>query len=108
MAELLFYVSTRIISLSGNNKQHRCLVTTRKKQLTSREPVPHLQPVVLAVPVAARQGVVLQVKGEKGEGYVHAGGHDNDEGALQVVRVLVREARRLDETRGTRKVTGTV
>lgn len=79
-----------------------------KKQLTSREPVPHLQPVVLAVPVAARQGVVLQVKGEKGEGYVHAGGHDNDEGALQVVRVLVGEARGLDETRGTRKVTGTV
>lgn len=76
--------------------------------LTSWEAVPHLQPVVLAVAVAARQGVVLQVKGEEGDGHVHAGRHDDDEGALQVVRVFVREARRLDEARGTGEVPGAV
>lgn len=78
------------------------------KRLTSWEPVPHFQPVVLAVSVSTRQGVVLQVKGEEGEGDIHAGGHNNDEGALQVVGVLVGEARGLDETRGTGEVTGTV
>lgn len=76
--------------------------------LTSWEAVPHLQPVVLAVSVATRQGIVLQVKGEKGDRHVHAGRHDNDEGALQVVRVLVREARRLDEARGACEVAGAV
>lgn len=76
--------------------------------LTSREPVPHFQPVVLAVPLPARQGVVLQVKGEEGQGHVHAGGDDDDEGALQVVGVLVGEARGLDEAGGTGEVTGAV
>lgn len=76
--------------------------------LTSREPVPHFQPVVLAVPLSARQGVVLQVKGEEGEGDIHAGRDNDDEGALQVVGVFVGEARGLDETRGTGEVTGTV
>lgn len=78
------------------------------RRLTSREPVPHFQPVVLAVPLSAWQGVVLQVKGEEGEGHVHAGGDDDDEGALQVVGVFVGEARGLDETRGAGEVTGTV
>ena len=64
--------------------------------LTSRESVEHFQPVVLAVSLSARQGVVLQVKGEEGEGHVHAGGHDNDEGALQVVGVFIGEAWRLN------------
>lgn len=76
--------------------------------LTSRQPVPHLQPVVLAVPVSARQGVVLQVEGEEAEGHVHAGRDDDDEGALQVVWVLVGEARGLDDARRTGEVTGTV
>lgn len=75
---------------------------------TSWEPVPHLQPVVLAVPLSAWQGVVLQVKGEEGEGDIHAGGDNDDEGALQVVGVFVGEARRLNETRGTGEVAGTI
>lgn len=79
-----------------------------ENRLTSGKPVPHFQPVVLAVPLAARQGVVLQVKGEEGEGDVHAGGDDDDEGALQVVGVFVGETRGLDETYGTCEVAGTV
>lgn len=78
------------------------------ERLTSRESVPHLQPVVLAVTISARQGVVLQVEGEEGEGDIHAGGHDDDKGALQVVGVLVRKARGLDEARGAGEVPGTV
>lgn len=78
------------------------------QRLTSWEPVPHFQPVVLAVPLSAWQGVVLQVKGEEGEGDIHAGRDNDDEGALQIVGVFVREARGLDETRGTGEVTGTV
>lgn len=67
------------------------------ERLTSWESVPHLQPVVLAVAISTRQGIVLQVKGEEGEGDVHAGGYDDDKGALQVVGVLVRKTWRLDE-----------
>lgn len=77
------------------------------RHLTSWEPVPHFQPVVLAVPVSAGQGVVFQVEGEEAEGDIHAGGYNNDERALQVVRVLVGEARGLDEACGTGEVTGT-
>lgn len=90
------------------------MIITRQKQntsdqcLTSRQPVPHFEPVVLAVPLSAWQGVILQVKSEKGEGDIHAGGDDDNEGALQVVWVFVREARRLNETRGTGEVTGTI
>lgn len=76
--------------------------------LTSGEPVPNFEPVVLAVPLSAWQGVVLQVKGEEGEGDIHAGGDDDDEGALQVVGVFVGEPRRLNETRMTGEVTGTI
>lgn len=78
------------------------------QRLTSWEPVPHFQPVVLAVPLSTRQGVVLQVEGEEGEGDIHAGRDDDDEGALQIVGVFVGEARGLNEAHGTGEVTGTV
>lgn len=77
------------------------------RHLTSWESVPHFQPVVLAVPVSTGQGVVFQVKGEEGEGDIHAGGYNNDERALQVVRVLVGEAWGFNEACGTGEVTGT-
>lgn len=76
--------------------------------LTSWESVPNFQPVVLAVPFSTRQRVVLQVKGEEGEGDIHAGWNNDDEGTFQVVGVFVGEARGLNETRGTGEVTGTV
>lgn len=76
--------------------------------LTSRESVPHLQPVVLAVAISTWQGIVLQVKGEEGEGDIHAGGYDDNEGALQVVGILVRKTRGLDEARRAGEVPGTV
>ena len=102
MVEMLFNVHT----INTFIKVH--ITDTLDLRLTSREPVPDLQPVVFAVPLSAWQGVVLQVKGEEAEGDVHAGRDNNDEGALQVVRVFVGEARRLDETRGAGEVTGTV
>lgn len=71
---------------------------SKAEWLTSRESVPHLQPVVLAVSVSARQGIIFQVKGEEGEGDIHAGGYDDNKGAFQVVRVLIRKAWGLDET----------
>lgn len=108
MAELLFNISIGIAIMQMIIVIRKQKTHPSDRRLTSREPVPHFQPVVLAVPLSARQGVVLQVKGEEGDGDVHAGGYDDDEGALQVVGVFVGEARRLDETRGTGEVTGTV
>lgn len=81
---------------------------TSNQCLTSWKSVPHFKPVILAVPLSARQGVILQIKGEEGEGDIHAGGDDDNEGALQVVGVFVGETRRLNETRGTGEVTGTI
>lgn len=87
------------------NSQHTGAATER---LTSWESVPHLQPVVLAVAITTRQGIVLQVKDEEGEGDIHAGGYDDDKGALQVVGVLIRKTRGLNEARGAGEVPGTV
>lgn len=78
------------------------------KWFTSWESIPHFKPVILAVSISSRQGVILQVKGEEGQGDIHAGGYNDDERALKVVRVLVWEAWWLYETRGTGEVTGTV
>lgn len=80
----------------------------KHKCRTSREPVPNFQPVVLAVSISTWQGIVLQVKGEEGEGDIHSGRDNDDEGALEVVGVFVGKSRGLDEARGTGKVTGTV
>lgn len=77
-------------------------------RLTLWQAVPHLQPVILALALRALQRVVLQVEGQEGEGDNHVRRNDDDEGALQVVRVLVREARRLDHARQTGEVSRTV
>ena len=82
---------------------------TRKSQSpTSWKPVPHFQPIVFALPLSTGQGVILEVKGQEAEGDVHAGGHDDDEVALQVVGILVRKPWGLDEARGTGEVLGAV
>lgn len=65
-------------------------------RLTLRKAVPHLQPVVLAVALAHHEGIVLQVECEEGEGDVHVGRSHDHVGALQIVRVFVREAWGLD------------
>lgn len=80
----------------------------QSKGRTSWEAIPHLQPVIFAVSVSPWQRIVLQVKGEEGEGDIHAGRDDDNEGALQVVGVFVGKARRLDETWGTGEIAGTV
>lgn len=67
--------------------------------LTLRQAVPHVQPVVLAVALPYQQGVVLQVEGQKAQGDVCLGWGDDHVGALQIVGVFVREARRLDHSR---------
>lgn len=72
--------------------------------LTLRQPIPHVQPVVLAVALSHQQGVVLQVKGQEREGDVHAGRGDDHVGALQVVRVFIREPRGLDHARGAGEI----
>lgn len=60
---------------------------------TLRQAVPHVEPVILAVTLSHQQGVVLQVKGQERERDVHVRRGDDHIGALQVVRVFIREAR---------------
>lgn len=102
-AEKSFDISISIITAAVTITQR-----SKHKCRTSREPVPNFQPVVLAVSVSTWQGIVLQVKGEEGEGDIHSGRDNDDEGALEVVGVFVGKSRGLDEARGTGKVTGTV
>lgn len=77
-------------------------------RLTLRQAVPHFQPVVLALALWTLQRVVFQVKGHEGERYIHVWRDDDDEGALQVVRVLVREAGWLDHSWWTSEISGAV
>lgn len=72
--------------------------------LTLRQAVPHVQPVVLAVALPHQQGVVLQVKGQEREGDVHVGRGDDHVGALQIVGVFIREARGLDHAGGAGEI----
>lgn len=75
--------------------------------LTCGEAVPDLQPVVSAEGARRRRGVGLHVEAvELHHDLRHLGGEDH-EGAVQVVGVLVGEARRLDDASGSRKVPGT-
>lgn len=104
----LLFISIKIIIIINTSIRIEKKTLAPIECLTSWQTVPHFQPVVLAVPVSARQGVVLQVKGEEGEGDIHAGRDNDDEGALQVVGVFVGEARGLDEAQGTGEVTGAV
>lgn len=71
---------------------------------TLRQAVPHVQPVVLAVALSHQQGVVLEVEGQEREGDVHVRRGDDHVRALQVVGVLVREARRLDHAGGAGEI----
>lgn len=71
---------------------HSCI------SLTLWETVPNVKPVILAVPFSHQQGVVLQVKGHEREGDVHVGRGDDHVGALQIVRIFIREARGLDHS----------
>ena len=82
--------------------------TRISQSLTSREPIPHLQPIVFALALSTGQRVILEVKGQEAECDVHAGGHDDDEVALKVVGILVRKPWGLDEARGTGEVLGAV
>lgn len=82
-------------------------VLARPRLLTCREAVPDLQPVVSAEGARRRRGVGLHVEAvELHHDLGHLGGEDH-EGAVQVVGVLVGEARRLDDASGSRKVPGT-
>lgn len=75
--------------------------------LTCREAVPDLQPVVSAEGARRRRGVGLHVEAvELHHDLRHLGGEDH-EGAVQVVGVLLGEARCLDDAPGSRKVPGT-
>lgn len=77
-------------------------------RLTLRQAVPHFQPVVLALALWTLQRVVFQVKGHEGECDIHVWWDNDDEGALQVVRVLVRKAGWLDHSWWTGEVSGAV
>lgn len=72
--------------------------------LTLRQAVPHVQPVVLAVALSHQQGIVLKVKGQEREGDVHVGRGDDHVGALQIMRVFIREPRGLDHARGAGEI----
>lgn len=75
--------------------------------LTCGEAVPDLQPVVSADGPQRRRGVGLHVEAvELHHDLGHLGGEDH-EGALQVVGVLLGEARRLYDPPGSREVGGT-
>lgn len=72
--------------------------------LTLRQAVPHVQPVVFAVAFSHQQGVVLEVKGQEREGDVHVGRGDDHVGALQIVRVFIREPRGFDHAGGAGEI----
>lgn len=75
--------------------------------LTCREAIPDLQPVVPADGARRWRGVGLHVEAvELHHDLGHLGGEDH-EGALQVVGVFLREARRLYDAPGSREVGGT-
>lgn len=75
--------------------------------LTCREAVPDLQPVVSAEGARRRRGVGLHVEAVKlHHDLRHLGGEDH-ESAVQVVGILLGEARCLDDASGSRKVPGT-
>lgn len=91
--------SSMCVTMHFNKQLYLCVCA-----LTLRQAVPDIQPVVLAIALSHQQGVVLQVKGQEGEGDVHAGRGDDHVGALQVVRVFIREARGLDHAGGAGEV----
>lgn len=72
--------------------------------LTLRQAIPHVQPVVLAVALSHQQGVVLQVKGQECESDVHVGRGDDHVGALQIMRVFIREPRGVDHAGGAGEI----
>lgn len=75
--------------------------------LTCREAVPDLQPVVSAEGARWRRGVRLHVEAIKlHHDLCHLGGKDH-KGTFQVVGILLREARCLDDSTGSREVSGT-
>lgn len=98
-----------ILAVRGEKKHGtRHTVGLPASRLTLWQAVPHFQPVVLALALWALQRVVFQVKGHEGKCDLHVWRDNDDEGALQVVRVLVREAGRLDHSRRTGEVSGAV
>lgn len=72
--------------------------------LTLWQAIPHVQPIVLAVTLSHQQGVVLEVKGQEREGDVHVGRRNDHVGALQIMRVFIREARGLDHAGGAGEI----
>lgn len=78
--------------------------SAQPRVLTLRQAIPHVQPVVLAVALSHQQGIVLEVKGQEREGDVHVGRGDDHVGALQVVGVLIREARGFDHAGGAGEI----
>lgn len=70
--------------------------------------VPNVQPVILAFSFPHQQRVVFQVKGLEGERDLRLRRRDDDEGALQIMRVLVRESRRLNHSGWSAEISETV
>lgn len=64
--------------------------------LTMRNAIPDVQPVVFAVSFAHLQRVVLQVKGQKLQDYLHLGFGQDGKGTVQVVWVLLGKPRGFD------------
>lgn len=95
------------VSLSFQHFLHSARAKPFLLLLTCREAVPDLQPVVSAERARRRRGVGLHVEAVKlHHDLGHLGGEDH-KGAVQVVGVLLRETRRLDDASGSRKVPGT-
>ena len=74
--------------------------------LTCREAVPDLQPVVAAEGAGRRRGVGLHVEAVELHYDLGHLGREDHEGAVQVVGVLLGEARRLYDASGSREVPG--
>lgn len=101
--------NTRALIPIGRKKRGTLrTVGLQASRLTLWQAIPHFQPIVLAFAFWALQRVIFQVKGHKGERDLHVGRDNDDEGTLQVVRVLVRETGRLDHTWWTGEVSGAV
>lgn len=81
---------------------------TKIQALTLWQAVPNIQPVILAFSFPQKQRVIFQVKGLEGECDLRLRRRDDDEGALQIMRVLVRETRRLDHSGWSTEITETV
>lgn len=97
-----------LIPIGRKNHSTRRTVGLQASRLTLWQAIPHFQPVVLALALWALQRVIFQVKGHEGECDLHVGRDNDDEGALQVVRVLVRKTRWLDHAWWTGEVSGAV